>query len=328
MNLHENKDIFRELITYTSGALNVPEVYVEKDYWVTRVLLFLSNSEFKDDFIFKGGTALSKAFKLINRFSEDVDLALFNRTGLSQGQVKNRMKAAQMAITQGLNEVSRNGESKRGTFRKVYFEFPRIVEGDFGHASDVLLIETNAFADPEPFSLMPIRTLIADFLESTDRFELIEQFALGAFKVNVLDIRRTTAEKILGLIKASRSDDPEQAISDKIRHIYDLCMIKRNDQVGLFSSDALHELIKIVIRTDREQFKEKATWLDEPLHESPLFSRAEDVWKDYSQYFNNGFAEMVYDNDIPEDTEVITMLNAISSILSAMSNSINISENT
>ena len=319
MNLHEDKDAFRELITYTAGALNVPEVYVEKDYWITRILRFLSNSEFRDDFIFKGGTSLAKAFNLINRFSEDVDLALFNRTGLSSNQLKNRMKAAQKAITQDLKEISRAGESKRGTFRKVYFEFPRIVEGDFGHASDVILLETNAFTDPEPFSLMPVRTLIADFLEKTERSDLIEQFGLDAFDINVLDIRRTTAEKILGLIKASRSESPDQAISDKIRHVYDLCMIKRSDETGLFSSGTLHELIKVVVDSDREQFKEKATWLDEPLHESPLFAQAEDLWKDYSQHFKNGFAEMVYDNDIPDDTEVIAMLSAVAALLRTMS---------
>lgn len=155
----------------------------------------------------------------------------------------------------------------------------------------------------------------------TERSDLIEQFGLGAFEVNVLDIRRTTAEKILGLIKASRSKNPDQAISDKIRHVYDLCMIKRSDQAGLFSSDALHELIKVVVVSDRAQFREGATWLDEPLHESPLFAQVEDLWKGYSQHFNNGFAEMVYDDDIPDDKEVVAMLNAVASILGTMSGS-------
>ncbi|HEI7947687.1 nucleotidyl transferase AbiEii/AbiGii toxin family protein [Proteus mirabilis] len=69
MNLHNNPDVFLELINRTAEYFKIPEVYVEKDYWVTHVLLQLSLSEFRNDFIFKGGTALSKVFGLIKRFS-------------------------------------------------------------------------------------------------------------------------------------------------------------------------------------------------------------------------------------------------------------------
>ncbi|WP_432807491.1 nucleotidyl transferase AbiEii/AbiGii toxin family protein [Proteus hauseri] len=65
----------------------------------THVLLQLSQSEFRDDFVFKGGTALSKFFGLIQRFSEDVDLAMFNNRGLSGNQIKNRMKSAEETIS-------------------------------------------------------------------------------------------------------------------------------------------------------------------------------------------------------------------------------------
>lgn len=48
---------------------------VEKDWWVVQILSVLFETELKDHLVFKGGTSLSKAWKLIQRFSEDIDLA-------------------------------------------------------------------------------------------------------------------------------------------------------------------------------------------------------------------------------------------------------------
>lgn len=50
---------------------------VEKDFWVTLMLDYLFHKScYRDFFIFKGGTSLSKCFNIINRFSEDIDLIL------------------------------------------------------------------------------------------------------------------------------------------------------------------------------------------------------------------------------------------------------------
>ena len=48
MNLHESPDIFLELIQTTAADRGIPAIYVEKDYWVTRVLRRLSESKFRD----------------------------------------------------------------------------------------------------------------------------------------------------------------------------------------------------------------------------------------------------------------------------------------
>ena len=49
---------------------------IEKDWWVTLALKAAFSSSCKDNMIFKGGTSLSKGYDLIERFSEDVDLAI------------------------------------------------------------------------------------------------------------------------------------------------------------------------------------------------------------------------------------------------------------
>ena len=69
----ERSDLFR----VTAAEMKMETAIVEKDFWVCFLLDHLFHrSEFKDSIIFKGGTSLSKAFGLIERFSEDIDLIL------------------------------------------------------------------------------------------------------------------------------------------------------------------------------------------------------------------------------------------------------------
>lgn len=73
MSDQERSDLFR----VTAAEMKMETAIVEKDFWVCFLLDHLFHrSEFKDSIIFKGGTSLSKAFGLIERFSEDVDLIL------------------------------------------------------------------------------------------------------------------------------------------------------------------------------------------------------------------------------------------------------------
>lgn len=74
-NLPDNERQY--LFQNTSEKTKLSEAIVEKDFWVCYMLDYLFNrSPWKDNLIFKGGTSLSKAFHLIERFSEDIDLII------------------------------------------------------------------------------------------------------------------------------------------------------------------------------------------------------------------------------------------------------------
>lgn len=80
MYLHkENRELFRDAILLTSQKLNVSEDIVEKDYYVTMILKMLSRIEYP--VVFKGGTSLSKAFHVIDRFSENIDITFTEHLG-------------------------------------------------------------------------------------------------------------------------------------------------------------------------------------------------------------------------------------------------------
>ena len=76
--------LFRQAVTATAGLLDIPEIFIEKDYWVTYALHTIFHDPIGGETVFKGGTALSKCFGLIDRFSEDIDLVVSLKEKLSR----------------------------------------------------------------------------------------------------------------------------------------------------------------------------------------------------------------------------------------------------
>ena len=68
MILHKDITAFKAAISTASENLKILPVFIEKDYWITLVLKRLADSKYKDKVVFKGGTSLSKGYKLIQRF--------------------------------------------------------------------------------------------------------------------------------------------------------------------------------------------------------------------------------------------------------------------
>jgi len=66
----------RTSIAQASAISGITEKAIEKDWWVTLTLKALFGTDYAKHLIFKGGTSLSKGWKLIERFSEDIDIAL------------------------------------------------------------------------------------------------------------------------------------------------------------------------------------------------------------------------------------------------------------
>jgi len=99
MKLHEDIDVFEELIQLTSKYKNIPEMAIRRDYFITLVLLRLSQSEFADSVIFKGGTSLSKCYpNSIERFSEDIDLTFIPNEKLSAKKFSKVLKRIEKAL--------------------------------------------------------------------------------------------------------------------------------------------------------------------------------------------------------------------------------------
>ena len=101
--LHLDPELFADLVHATSDALGIPVQLIEKDYYISTVLRLLSMSAYAPQIVFKGGTSLSKAYQLINRFSEDVDFAVISEQ-MSGNQVKTLLSHLMKEVTAGLVE--------------------------------------------------------------------------------------------------------------------------------------------------------------------------------------------------------------------------------
>ena len=176
------------------------------------------NTKFSNNAVFKGGTSLTKAHKLINRFSEDIDLAIIHDSSRTANQVKSLIRNIEKAITVNLTEGEFELNSKGSRFRKTYYRYDSL----YPQFSDTLVIEINSFANPFPYKELEISSFIYDFLIYKNESKIIQDYELFPVTLNVLSIKQTMLEKLVSLFRTSFEQDLLNNISRKIHHFYDL----------------------------------------------------------------------------------------------------------
>ena len=218
MYLHkENRELFRDAILLTSQKLEVSEDIVEKDYYVTLILKKLSSiDEYK--VVFKGGTSLSKAFQVIDRFSEDIDITFTERLG--EARRKKLKYNILKSIADELGLVIRNFDSIESDKNLNHYDFYyESVVGDrvINAISPYVKLETSLMSYAFPTEERALGNYILDALELEER-ELITTYDLGTFPMCVQSLSRTLIDKIFAVCdyyllgKARRN----------ARHLYDI----------------------------------------------------------------------------------------------------------
>ncbi|MGI4742817.1 MAG: nucleotidyl transferase AbiEii/AbiGii toxin family protein [Janthinobacterium lividum] len=253
MTLHRNPDLFRNAILLTAAALGLSQGLIEKDYWVTWVLRNLADSSLASEVVFKGGTSLSKAYRLVDRFSEDVDLAVL-LAGRTPSAVKALLRdvhqaAVAVGTAEELPEVPGNG--KRGQIRRVYHRYPQLFEQTTAYVAEDILLEITAFGQPYPIVRLPLVSYIGEVFAQQGMSEELTEFGLLPFDFNVLWVGRTFAEKIMALVRASYESDPAVEVASKVRHLYDLHHLIVHPEVqALLANDELFALLRAVQADD------------------------------------------------------------------------------
>ncbi len=216
-NLHNNKELFNDVIIATSNALNIEPAIIEKDYYVT--LLLKRINEKCLDIIFKGGTSLSKCFKIINRFSEDIDIGL-NVDKATEGMRKNLKTIIKESI-QELGFILDNPESvlTRTYYNKYQIKYPISETTTF--IKPYLYVETAIFMKPFPFEIKEADTYVYRFLKEQNQADIIKEYDLYPFNIKVQTLDRTFIDKIFAL--------GDYYLTNKTkgysRHLYDLYKI-------------------------------------------------------------------------------------------------------
>lgn len=320
MNLHEDKKLFADAVLATSEYLEINPVFVEKDYWITRSLKMLAQSDTDNRAIFKGGTSLSKAHFIGTRFSEDIDIAIVNASSLNGNQRKMLIRKLAKSMTAGLDEIPTPGVTSKGSsYYKAIYGYDRLAElNDSVIGTPIklgqIMVEINSFANPYPFEKCVIDNFIGTFLSASGNQSFIEQYALEPFPLNVLDKRRTATEKIVSLLRFSLAPDYDIELPKKIRHFYDLYYLMENKECAdYFYSDEFISDLKSLLEHDREMFDNPGNWNSRPLSDSPLFHSFEKIWDaQLSDIYTAELSRLAY-KAIPDSTVVLKHIQAIMS---------------
>lgn len=121
--LHQHED-FKFFINKAAKEVNLSEFIIEKDYWVTYLLKNLVRSEFNNEFVFKGGTCLSKAYNLINRFSEDIDLLMLETENTKSKTKKGKRLSALREFVSSLSGITCTESNRSELYATYKFAFP------------------------------------------------------------------------------------------------------------------------------------------------------------------------------------------------------------
>ncbi|EKD42209.1 MAG: hypothetical protein ACD_73C00265G0002 [uncultured bacterium] len=312
MRLHEEETLFRQAVTATAAQLNIPEIFIEKDYWVTYALHAIFHAPIGVETVFKGGTALSKCFGLIDRFSEDIDLVVKHHEGETDNQRKSRIKRVGQVVTPMLPEVEIEGLTRKmGMNRKSAHRYPRLFRGPFGQVRNVIVVEATWFGYYEPYIAHPVSSYIHDMMLAHDQQVMIEDFGLLPFQVNVLQPTRTLCEKIMSLVRFSYSINPMADLRMKIRHLYDLHKMLADQELrAFFNSHEFETSICKVARDDVQSFRNNNEWLVHHPADALLFRDVESCWAGLKATYTDDFSGLVY-RELPGEQQIFETLKCI-----------------
>lgn len=225
------------VIQQTAERLSLPVQAVEKDLWVSCLLQILFDSPLGNVLVFKGGTSLSKIWRLIDRFSEDIDLAIDRRHfgldgDLTKRQLKSLRKKSSLFVKNdlcqvltselhqyglsGLSmvEVEPDGEGD-GTYpepRKIFIRYRSLFDVN-PYINSQVLLEVGARSLMEPASFKKVHSFVN---------ETFPQFVLPLdVEVKTVMPQKTFLEKAF-LLHELFSGNTTMVAERKSRHLYDL----------------------------------------------------------------------------------------------------------
>ncbi len=237
-----------EILDKVALTTGLPVESIEKDWWVTMVLQALFSCGCADHIVFKGGTSLSKAWNLIERFSEDIDIAIDRRFfgfdgELKRKQISNLRRAScsyikdklQSELNQKLQENGISGYSSFVPETEDTTKDPQTIEIKYNtlfntnYIQNKVVIEIGSRSLIEPSENVQMRSLIADTFPNAD-------FTDNYCNIPTVIPQRTFLEKAFLLHEEFQKPMDKIRVDRMTRHIYDLEKMMDTD----FAKEALN----------------------------------------------------------------------------------------
>lgn len=253
----------RLVLQQASARYGLPPQAMEKDLWVSTILQIVFTLPFADKLIFKGGTSLSKVWHLIERFSEDIDLAIdrsvFDMNGdLTKRQIKHLRKESSLFVKDtfcmelqkalekyGLDslcsiEPQQDGEGD-GTYpepRKVFVKYRSAWAEPLEYLSPMVMLEIGARSLLEPNAPAYIQSMVEKIFPSI-KTTLIDS------KIHTALASKTFLEKAFLIHEIFSVEGRGMIAERKSRHLYDLSRMMNEDfAVKAIKDDDLWESIR------------------------------------------------------------------------------------
>lgn len=211
MYLHENRERFLNVLEAVSKISGIQADLVEKDYYVSLILKEIAASS--DKAVFKGGTSLSKALKVINRFSEDIDISFSEHIGASRRKKLKYNIIAPIAVKLGLVVTNFDKTQSDRDINNYIFEYKPLCKSN-AHIVPAVKVETSLVTAVFPFEVMPIGNYIADYAKDIS----LSDYGLEPFMMNVQTLERTLIDKIFAICDYYLTQKSRRLS----RHIYDI----------------------------------------------------------------------------------------------------------
>lgn len=226
------------ILTTVADKYGLPENAIEKDYWVSMVLKALFSLECGRNLTFKGGTSLSKGWHLIERFSEDIDLAInpsqfgFDGTTFKKSKRDKLRRASKTFVETELKDqltsalsgmeladhIDVESEVVKESDRDpmvLFVNYKSILEEKKDYIFEKVKLEISCRSMTEPSEKLSMRSMIADTYPE-------EPFAEPLFNVNTADPRRTFLEKVFLLHEEFNRPGGFSRLDRITRHMYDI----------------------------------------------------------------------------------------------------------
>ncbi|MEN9802565.1 MAG: hypothetical protein RLZ37_1690 [Actinomycetota bacterium] len=253
-----------------SVETGIPVAHVMKDFWVTEVLrgLVSAASDTGLEVYFKGGTSLSKAFGIIERFSEDVDILVIT-SETNRGAVDTKLRAliAGVEARTNLSGVTQPAGTSKGIRRSTRFIYPAPSGFTDAGVSPGVLLELGTRGGAFPAEIHGIRSIIA-----SHRQELIGEFVeFDPLSVQVLGAERTLVEKLM-ILHTAASHETDSLMMRHARHYYDIHRLLSRQQIRDAVAGRVLALARDVVTYSTMAGRPVAERPAEGFSESPAFS--------------------------------------------------------
>lgn len=320
------------ILASVAEAKGIVDNAVEKDFWVSMVLRAIFSLPYATAFVFKGGTSLSKGWGLIERFSEDVDLAIdpqhlgftnietkSQRTKLRKDSkkfidsifaldVENRLK--EFGLLESCKVVVPETSVSDLDPVVLFVEYYSVLQTKIQYIPERVKVEISCRSLMEPSEDVEMRSMIEEAYPD-------EEFSSPAFTVPTVVPGRTFLEKVFLLHEEFNRPNGCTHIERITRHMYDI--VKMMDQP--FAMEAmLNEQLYEDIVAHRKKF---TAWsgLDYTTHLPHTISflppkGIEDVLRDDYKQLQIGF---IYTN-APSFDEILERLSELQNRFRALKN--------